>query len=57
MIRALLEHAERYYVLGEGVKMALEYIRGTDLLAFIRMIEESIVSAPTFYATASKVPF
>lgn len=33
MIRALLEHAERYYVLGEGVRMALEYIRGTNLLS------------------------
>lgn len=33
MIRALLEHAERYYVLGEGVRMALEYIRETDLLS------------------------
>ena len=31
MIRALLEHAERYYVLGEGVRLALEYIRGNDL--------------------------
>lgn len=33
MIRALLEHAERYYVLGKGVRMALEYIRGNDLLS------------------------
>ena len=33
MIRALLEHAERYYVLGEGVRLALEYIRGNDLLS------------------------
>lgn len=33
MIRAMLEHAERYYVLGEGVRKALEYIRGNDLVA------------------------
>ena len=33
MIRALLEHVERYYVFGEGVRMALEYIRGNDLLS------------------------
>lgn len=33
MIRAILKDAERYYPLGEGVKLALEYIRNTDLLA------------------------
>ena len=33
MIRAMLKDAERYYILGEGVRKALEYIRGNDLLS------------------------
>lgn len=33
MIRAMLKDAERYYPLGEGVKLAIEYIRNNDLLA------------------------
>lgn len=33
MIRAMLKDAERYYILGEGVRKAIEYIRGNDLLA------------------------
>ncbi|NLL36282.1 MAG: DUF386 domain-containing protein [Fretibacterium sp.] len=34
MIRALLEDAERYYVLGEGVKLALNFVRDNDLVNF-----------------------
>ena len=33
MIRAMLKDAERYYPLGEGVRLAIEFIRGNDLLA------------------------
>ena len=33
MIRAMLADAKRYYVLGKGVRMALEYINGNDLVS------------------------
>lgn len=33
MIRAMLAQAERYYPLGEGIRLAVEYIRGNDLQA------------------------
>ena len=34
MIRSLLEHAERYFILGDGVRLALDYIRDNDLSSF-----------------------
>lgn len=33
MIRAMLKDAERYYAMGEGIRIAVSYIRNNDLLS------------------------